>query len=151
MIAVSDEFIFIQFKLYNCCPQQAVPFYCHLIGNIAVQNRQCIFINVQLVMLYISHKLACLLQLLFVFCSPIYIIVFVFQLSLISIQWNFNNFGSLQFGGLITHCFGRQIYLSTKVRRRLLFDVTVILFGYVTVSLRSTKAFLFLLFQRRVL
>lgn len=47
--------------------------------------------------------------------------------------------------------FGRQIFLNTKDLRRLSSDVTVTLSGYVIAFLRSTKAFSFPLFQRKVL
>ncbi|KAL6320492.1 hypothetical protein AAG906_007571 [Vitis piasezkii] len=50
------------------------------------------------------------------------------------------------------HIITKTNYLSTKVKRRLLFDVTMILFVHVTLSVRSTKAFCFSsIFQRRVL
>ncbi|XP_028092504.1 probable mitochondrial adenine nucleotide transporter BTL2 isoform X2 [Camellia sinensis] len=46
---------------------------------------------------------------------------------------------------------GRQIYQNVKGQRRLLFDVIVILFGYVIIFLRSTRVFSFLHFQRSII
>uniref|UniRef100_A0A2P2KL15 Sorting nexin 1-like isoform X1 n=1 Tax=Rhizophora mucronata TaxID=61149 RepID=A0A2P2KL15_RHIMU len=45
----------------------------------------------------------------------------------------------------------RRIFQTTKGPKRLSFGVIVILFGYAIAFLRDIKAFLFLLFQRRVL